>query len=314
MELHLGCDRTWRVRALCARHRWRRQHPAGGTKLEPGRGAEQLGSARPSRRRRIWRSDPTCCGSVTSQSTFRIQRERTRRSDSQIDFDPDPALFFHLQFTLRRGSLAKPHRFHLPAALGLLVVAAGALGASASNAFASTPTVQPEGDPLFSTQGSVAPQFLVNARTVPHWTFQYTDPTNHVTYTITMAGSDPRLGGSSEIHTVIIPLKMNFEAGSQDLSSLVNQGFLGFVPHIYNHTFDGTAKVAQTLASPQFSDFSYPSVLGGGSGQNGDVYMRAQFNQLRSGYHVKLVNYAVLPTVTPDVPTAKCIAFERRVT
>ncbi len=209
--------------------------------------------------------------------------------------------------------MAKPHRFHLPAALGLLVVAAGALGASASSAFASTPTVQPEGDPLFSTQGSVAPQFLVNARTVPHWTFQYTDPTNHVTYTITMAGSDPRLGGSSEIHTVIIPLKMNFEAGNQDLSSLVNQGFLGFVPHIYNHTFDGTAKVAQTLASPQFSDFSYPSVLGGGSGQNGDVYMRAQFNQLRSGYHVKLVNDAVLPTVTLDVPTAKGIAYERPV-
>jgi hypothetical protein len=209
--------------------------------------------------------------------------------------------------------LAIPHRLHLRAALGLVVVAAGALGASASNAFASTPTVAPEGDPLFATQGSVAPQFLANARTVPHWTFQYTDPTNHVTYTITMAGSDPRLGGTSEIHTVIIPLKMNFVAAGQDLSSLVNQGYSGFVPHIYNQTFDGTSKVAQTLASPEFTDFSYPAVLGGDSGQNGDVYLRAQFNKIASSYHVKLVNDAVLPTVTLDVPSTKGIAYERPV-
>ncbi len=209
--------------------------------------------------------------------------------------------------------MAIPHRLHLRAALGLVVVAAGALGASASNAFASTPTVAPEGDPLFATQGSVAPQFLANARTVPHWTFQYTDPTNHVTYTITMAGSDPRLGGTSEIHTVIIPLKMNFVAAGQDLSSLVNQGYAGFVPNVYNHTFDGTTKVGQTLASPEFTDFSYPAVLGGDSGQNGDVYLRAQFNKIASSYHVKLVNDAVLPTVTLDVPSTKGIAYERPV-
>jgi hypothetical protein len=213
--------------------------------------------------------------------------------------------------------LAKPHRLRLLAALGPLVVAAGAMGATAPNAFASTPTVVPEGDPSFATQGSVSPQFLAGARTVPHWTFQYTDPTNNVTYTITMAGSDPRQGGLSEIHTVIIPLKMNFTAGGQDLSSLVNQGFPGFVPHIYNHTFDGTTKVAQTLASPEFSDFSYAGFgtpgLGGDSGQNGDVYMRAQFNKIGSGYHVKLVNDGVLPTVTLDVPTTKGIAYERPV-
>jgi hypothetical protein len=200
------------------------------------------------------------------------------------------------------------------AAAAVALVAAGALGASASNSFASTPTVAPEGDPLFSTQGSVAPQFLANARTVPHWTFQYTDPTNHVTYTITMAGSDPRLGGSSQIHTVIIPLKMNFVAAGQDLSSLVNQGYPGFVPHIYNHTFDGSTKVGQTLASPEFSDkFTYPGVLGGDTGQNGDVYMRAQFKQIGSSYHVTLVNDAVLPAVTLNVPSTKGIAYERPV-
>jgi hypothetical protein len=197
----------------------------------------------------------------------------------------------------------------------LLVAAMGTLvsGAVSVTAASPTPTVGSEGDPLFASQGGVAPQFLPNARTVPHWTFQYTDPTNHVTYTITMAGSDPRLGGSSEIHTVIIPLRMNFVAAGQDLSSLVNQGYAGFVPHIYNHTFDGTTKVAQTLASPQFSDYSYPAVLGGDSGQGGDVYMRSQFNQLGGSYHVKLVNDAVLPAVTLNVPSAKGIAYERPV-
>ena len=209
--------------------------------------------------------------------------------------------------------MARSHRLRLLAPLGLLVVAAGAVSATAAIAFASTPTAVPEGDALFSTQGSVAPQFLTGARTVPHWTFQYTDPSNHVTYTITMAGSDPSHGGSSQIHTVIIPLKMNFEAANQDLSSLVNQGFVGFVPHIYNHTFDGTAKVAQTLASPQFANYSYPGVLGGDSGQGGDVYMRSQFNQIGTGYHVKLVNDAVLPAVTLNVPAEKGIAYERPV-
>src|SRR5258708_12613796 len=122
--------------------------------------------------------------------------------------------------------MAKPRRLRLRAALGLVVAAAGALSASAVNGFASTPSVAPEGDPLFSTQGSVAPQFLVNAQTVPHWTFQYTDPTNHVTYAITMAGSDPRSGGSSVIHTVPIPLKINFQPVSPALSRLVNQRHL----------------------------------------------------------------------------------------
>ena len=192
-------------------------------------------------------------------------------------------------------------------------MAAGAAAASSPSAFAASPTVVPEGDPQFSTQGSVAPQFLVNARTVPHWTFQFTDPTNHTTYQITMAGSDPRLNGTSQIHTVIIPLKMNFEAANQDLSSLVNQGYAGFVPHIYNHTFDGTTKVAQTLASPEFQSDSYPSNLGGDTGQNGDVFMRAQFNKIGSAYHVRLVNDAVLPTVTLDVPSTKGIAYERPV-
>ena len=95
-----------------------------------------------------------------------------------------------------------------------------------------------------------------------------------------MVGTDPRVGGSTTVHTVIIPLKMNFVAGGQDPSSLVNQGYAGFQPQFVNHTFDGTSKLAQTEASPVFSDYVYPSDLGGDTGQLGDVYMRAQFKKI----------------------------------
>src|SRR5690349_765737 len=68
---------------------------------------------------------------------------------------------------------------------------------------------KPDVTPRFTTDGSVAPQFLANARTIAHWTFQYTDPTNGTTYPITMVGSDPSKGNvSTTIHTVIVPLKL----------------------------------------------------------------------------------------------------------
>ena len=208
--------------------------------------------------------------------------------------------------------MTKSHRLRVLAAFGPALLAAGAVAASASNAFAATATAQPEGEALFTTQGSVAPQFLAGATTIPHWTFQYTDPTNGVTYPITMVGTDPRVGGSTTVHTVIIPLKMNFVAAGQDPSSLVGQGYPAFQPQFVNHTFDGTSKLSQTEASPVFSDYSYPTDLGGDAGQLGDVYMRAQFNKIASTYHVKL-DYTVAPTQTLDVPSTKGIAYERPV-
>ena len=208
--------------------------------------------------------------------------------------------------------MIKPHRLRVLAAFGPALLAVGAVAASASSAFASTATAQPEGQALFTTQGGVALQFLAGATTIPHWTFQYTDPENHVTYPITMVGTDPRVGGSTTVHTVIIPLKMNFVAAGQDPSSLVNQGYPGFQPQFVNHTFDGTTKLAQTEASPVFADNGYPTDLGGDTGQLGDVYMRAQFNKRASDYHVKL-DYSVAPTQTLNVPATKGIAYERPV-
>jgi hypothetical protein len=200
---------------------------------------------------------------------------------------------------------------------GLLVgasvaaIVGGALSSSA--AFASTASAKSEGDALFTTQGGVSSQFLAGASTIPHWTFQYTDPTNGVTYPITMVGNDPKTGLASTVHTVIIPLKLNFVAAGQDTSALNDIGYAGFRATPLTHSFDGNSKVAQTLASPIFSDYTYPSDLGGDRGQLGDTFMRSQFNQIGASYHVKLVNDQVLPTQVIDVPAQSGIAYVRPV-
>src|ERR1051326_6100889 len=78
-------------------------------------------------------------------------------------------------------------RVLLVAALALLV-----LSLTAVSVAGATRQAKPDVAANFTTDGSVAAQFLANARTIPHWSFQYTDPTNGVTYPITMAGGGPR--------------------------------------------------------------------------------------------------------------------------
>ena len=210
--------------------------------------------------------------------------------------------------------MTKSHRLRVLAAFGPAILTAAGVFASvsASSAFAGTAAAQPEGQALFTTQGSVAPQFLASATTIPHWTFQFTDPTNGVTYPITMVGTDPRVGGSTTIHTVLVPLKMNFVADGQDPSSLVGQGYAAFQPQFVNHTFDGTSKLSRVEASPVFTSNTYPTDLGGDTGLLSDTYMRAQFNKIGSTYHVNL-DYSVAPTQTLDVPATKGVAYERPV-
>ena len=88
------------------------------------------------------------------------------------------------------------HRFSRAALAAVLVALAATLTAGAGSAGAAKATAKAD-NPKFTTEGGVAPQFLVNARTIPHFTFQFTDPTNGVTYPITMVGSDPRSGNVS---------------------------------------------------------------------------------------------------------------------
>src|SRR5919199_6983915 len=110
------------------------------------------------------------------------------------------------------------HRSMLRLMVGLMAVLAVAFAASAASA--SSGKAKPDVRADFTTAGSVPSQFLQNAITIPHFSFEFTDPTNGVTYPTTMVGSDPRGGGSTTVHTVIVPLKMNFVAGGQNTSAL----------------------------------------------------------------------------------------------
>jgi hypothetical protein len=145
------------------------------------------------------------------------------------------------------------------AAAVLAVLAALAVGSASAAASAAKPDVSAE----FATQGGVGLPALANARTIPHWTFEYTDPTNGVSYPITMVGSDPRAGGSTTVHTVIVPLKLNFVAGNQDTSSLNDLGYAGFRATPLNHSFDGSTRVADVLSSPIFGQgYTTPTIMG----------------------------------------------------
>jgi hypothetical protein len=198
---------------------------------------------------------------------------------------------------------------------GTLLLGTLALLASAPTGAASVPLRQTASDSsaLFRTDGGVAD--LAHARTIPHWSFQYTDPTNGVTYPITMAGGDPRSGNTTtNLHTVIVPLRMNFVAGNQRTSVLDDAGYVGFRATALNHTFDATTRAQDMLASPVFAQtFTTPDDMGGDTAQVGDAFLRAQWSKLNTGYHVRLVNDAVLPTQTIDLPASKGLAYQRPV-
>src|SRR5690349_11978915 len=120
------------------------------------------------------------------------------------------------QFRGAAGGRARPHRggeklsrnLKLGASLlvlGVLLACVGTASAGVKSDSAKSETV-----------GGVDPQFLSGARTIAHFTFQYTDPSNGTTYPITMVGADPRKGNTATtIHTVIIPLKIHFSAAGQ---------------------------------------------------------------------------------------------------
>jgi hypothetical protein len=194
----------------------------------------------------------------------------------------------------------------------VLVVGVAALAATAALASGS-PAAKGDGTPRSTTVGGVAAPFLANARTIPHFTFQYTDPANGVTYPITMAGNDPKSGLPADLHTVIVPLKLNFVAAGQNTSVLNDLGYAGFRATPLTHTFDGGRRVADVLASPLFQPAKHDADLGGDTAQTGDAFMRAQFAKIGTAYHARLVNDGTTAVQTIDVPASKGIAYERPV-
>jgi hypothetical protein len=205
---------------------------------------------------------------------------------------------------LRKGMLL------LASALAVVCLAATASGGtSGGNGVSGTPTVNPQVvddstlKALSTTIGGA--DVLPTTRTVAHWHGQTADPSNGVTYGYNMVGADPSTCTGSACDVTV----------EADITPIVvNIGGL---------TFDASAVVGATLASPQFGLNDYgstpfatagaPNVPRGPGGvlsqgdaglhlQLEDATMRAQFNKTGSStYHLRL-NPHVLPAVTINVP------------
>jgi hypothetical protein len=200
------------------------------------------------------------------------------------------------------------------AVAAVVAVVSASASAPSGTGISGTPTVEPQlinDASLKATTTTVGgASVLPTTRTVAHWFGQTTDPHNGVTYGYNMVGSDPNHCSGAACSTTV----------EADITPLI--------VNIDGMTFDGTAVLGATLASPQFATNDYgttpaataagafpnaPAFIrgpGGALSQNDagvplqleDATMRAQFNQTgTSNYHVKL-HPNVLPAVTIDVP------------
>ena len=158
------------------------------------------------------------------------------------------------------------------------------------------------GTPVFAVDQS-AGNFSANAVTIPYWRSSFTDPTNGVTYPITMVGTNPDLGDvATTVPAVIVPLRFTFVASAD--------------PNV--HVLDGTAQVAHTVGSPVFQSADVgaaanatasappfgPRVVNEPSDvtQVGDAIYRAQFGKTGTGYHAYLGQPTIAPAVSVTVP------------
>jgi hypothetical protein len=199
------------------------------------------------------------------------------------------------------------HRFLRVSLAAVLVALAATLtvgAASAKPTQAAKPDVKAKFKELKGNHNKAA---------FPTFQFSYTDPTDNGNYRITMVGNDPKTGKGSTMKTLIIPLKMSFVAGGQDTSELNDLGYAGFTAPPLNHVFDGSRRVHDVLESPIFSSSKQPADMGGDNAQYGDAFMRAQFDKIRTGYHVKLDNVGVARTQSVTVPAASGLAYQRPV-
>ncbi len=185
--------------------------------------------------------------------------------------------------------------------LTTLALAATALGAVACSDSTNAPS-QPEAPlstlaysaqqfdatatPKFITEGGATP--FRTTKTIPYWSASFTDPTNGVTYPYTMVGTNPFTGnGQTTVPIAIIPFRLVFPDGT---------------------VMDGSGDIAATIASPIFSSYRYP-LSANDRTQYGDAIQRAEFNKLKTNYHVLLGDPQVLPTQTIDVPANQGVAF-----
>jgi hypothetical protein len=202
------------------------------------------------------------------------------------------------------------HRLTLALALLVAVAAVVAVTASAAGTKPAIPQRDTTGDtPGFEEQGGVTP--LANAKTIEHWTGSYVDGSNGHTYTFTMAGKKPSLNQSSTTPTDIIPVRVVFDAnGGYALDATSKADAVKDSP-LFNENNDYTTVPGHTSLDTDGNEYANftPAALTPDSGQLEDITMRAQFNKVGTGYHVKLGQPTVYPTVTLKVPQGKGSAF-----
>ena len=211
-----------------------------------------------------------------------------------------------------------PHRrMSVLLAIGLVFMLAGAAPVLGGTSTGAKPQLISDASlkALTTTMGGA--QALPTTRTVAHWWGSTTDPHNGVTYGYNMVGANPNTCGGSAcnvtIEADITPINVNIDGLS----------------------FNGTAVLAATLASPQFATNDYGSTTAAtipscGTGtaecrgpggvlsqtqagqqlQLQDATMRSQFDKGATGnYHVFL-HPNVLPTVTINVPNNQGVLLQ----
>ncbi len=188
----------------------------------------------------------------------------------------------------------RPIRFPVVA----MAAAAVALVAASVSAAAASPAPVVVDDSTAPQTITIGGAHVLNTtRTVQHWAGQTLDPNNGITYGYNMVGVNPSSNSSATIPVDIIPLNFN----------------------VAGKSYNGSDVVAPILASPQFQNGDYTTtsastLASGGFGSGGqlsagnsgvqleDATMRAQFNEVGSGYHLYLGQPVVHPAVTIDVP------------
>ena len=121
-------------------------------------------------------------------------------------------------------------------------------------------------------------------RSLPHFSSSFT--IKGTTFPFTMLGFPPKSGRPSHLHTVIVPLRMNFS---------------GFGPNgDIAISFDPQDAVTNIVNSPMYQDAQFAN----GTGQFGDMMQRATFwNKMDAEreWHVRLARPRILHTINIEV-------------
>lgn len=120
----------------------------------------------------------------------------------------------------------------------------------------------------------------------PTFTGAFTVGGKHYTYTV--AGRSPKLGGTTTIHTVLVPVSLSFDAYNGEPGRKL--------------VMSAAAEVPKVIQSPVFQKFGFAT----GDTQYGDAVQRAEFypDAAAKHWHTLLVQPRVTPALRIEIPAA----------